>query len=125
MAQSDDRWVEVSKSAFAHETDGLAMLRYVVPKASPYRAWTNFEFMDNHGQWHEIDALVLGRRRLHLVESGTTPACCRAPRRWGHYARRQEAHQWYPLFLPPLGASAWPRAYRKKLLRSQGCRPQR
>nr|WP_240918697.1 NERD domain-containing protein [Rhodococcus sp. 14C212] len=44
------------------------MLRYVVPKASPYRAWTNFEFMDNHGQWHEIDALVLGRRRLHLVE---------------------------------------------------------
>ncbi|MGW0022629.1 protein kinase domain-containing protein [Rhodococcus sp. NPDC003382] len=68
MAHSDDRWVEVSKSAFAHETDGLAMLRYVVPKASPYRAWTNFEFMDNHGQWHEIDALVLGRRRLHLVE---------------------------------------------------------
>ncbi|MGC5163001.1 protein kinase domain-containing protein [Rhodococcus sp. DT1] len=68
MAQSDDRWVEVSKSAFAHETDGLAMLRYIVPKASPYRAWTNFEFMDNHGQWHEIDALVLGRRRLHLVE---------------------------------------------------------
>ncbi|MXQ77396.1 protein kinase [Rhodococcus rhodochrous] len=44
------------------------MLRYIVPKASPYRAWTNFEFMDNHGQWHEIDALVLGRRRLHLVE---------------------------------------------------------
>ncbi|WP_337200989.1 protein kinase domain-containing protein [Rhodococcus rhodochrous] len=68
MAQGDDRWVEVSKSAFAHETDGLAMLRYIVPKASPYRAWTNFEFMDNHGQWHEIDALVLGRRRLHLVE---------------------------------------------------------
>ncbi|OLL18358.1 serine/threonine protein kinase [Rhodococcus sp. M8] len=68
MAQGDDRWVEVSKSAFPHEADGLAMLRYVVPKASPYRAWTNFEFMDNHGQWHEIDALVLGRRRLHLVE---------------------------------------------------------
>ncbi|WP_280447668.1 protein kinase domain-containing protein [Nocardia cyriacigeorgica] len=68
MAHSDDRWVEVSKSAFAHEADGLAMLRYVVPKAPPYRAWTNFEFMDNHGQWHEVDALVLGRRRLHLIE---------------------------------------------------------
>ncbi|WP_051714485.1 protein kinase domain-containing protein [Nocardia rhamnosiphila] len=68
MAQNDDRWVEVSKSAFPHEADGLSMLRYVVPKASPYRAWTNFEFMDNHGQWHEVDALVLGRRRLHLVE---------------------------------------------------------
>ncbi|MGV9720200.1 protein kinase domain-containing protein [Nocardia beijingensis] len=44
------------------------MLRRIVPKAPPYRAWTNFEFMDNHGQWHEIDALVLGRRRLHLIE---------------------------------------------------------
>lgn len=44
------------------------MLREVVPRAEPYRAWTNFEFMDNHGQWHEVDALVLGRRRLHLIE---------------------------------------------------------
>ncbi|MFD2157214.1 NERD domain-containing protein [Rhodococcus jostii] len=44
------------------------MLRGLMPSASPYRAWTNFEFMDNHGQWHEVDALVLGRRRLHLVE---------------------------------------------------------
>lgn len=68
MIHSDGRWVEVSTSAFSHEADGLAMLRYVVPKASPYRAWTNFEFMDNHGQWHEVDALVLGRRRLHLIE---------------------------------------------------------
>ena len=24
--------------------------------------------MDTNGQWHEVDALVLGRRRLHLVE---------------------------------------------------------
>ncbi|MFD4368677.1 NERD domain-containing protein [Rhodococcus sp. NPDC058521] len=68
MAQGSDRWVEVSKSAFAHETEGLNLLRDVVPDASPYRAWTNFEFMDNHGLWHEVDALVLGRRRLHLIE---------------------------------------------------------
>ncbi|WP_254358766.1 protein kinase domain-containing protein [Mycolicibacterium peregrinum] len=44
------------------------MIRQLLPAASPYRAWTNFEFMDGNGQWHEIDALVLGRRRLHLVE---------------------------------------------------------
>ncbi|WP_235871071.1 NERD domain-containing protein [Rhodococcus spongiicola] len=68
MAQGSDRWVEVSKSAFAHETEGLNFLREIVPNASPYRAWTNFEFMDNHGMWHEVDALVLGRRRLHLIE---------------------------------------------------------
>ncbi|WP_446222578.1 protein kinase domain-containing protein [Nocardia sp. IBHARD005] len=69
MALGDDRWVEVSKSAYPHEAAGLAMLRYVIPDAAPYRAWTNFEFMDNHGQWHEVDALVLGRRRLHLIEA--------------------------------------------------------
>ncbi|MFC0315123.1 NERD domain-containing protein [Gordonia phosphorivorans] len=68
MALGDDRWIEVSKSAFPHEKEGLDLLRYVIPNAAPYRAWTNFEFMDNHGQWHEIDALVLGRRRLHLIE---------------------------------------------------------
>ncbi len=68
MAQGEDRWIEVSKSAFSHEAEGLKFLHDLVPNASPYRAWTNFEFMDNHGQWHEIDALILGRRRLHLVE---------------------------------------------------------
>ena len=64
----DERWVEVSRSEFAHEAEGLRLLKHVVPDASPYRAWTNFEFMDSNGQWHEVDALVLGRRRLHLVE---------------------------------------------------------
>ena len=64
----DGRWVEVSRSAFAHEAEGLQLLKNLIPDAAPYRAWTNFEFMDSHGQWHEIDALVLGRRRLHLVE---------------------------------------------------------
>lgn len=68
MALGDDRWIEVSKSAFPHEQEGLDLLRYVLPDAAPYRAWSNFEFLDNHGQWHEVDALVLGRRRLHLIE---------------------------------------------------------
>src|SRR5260370_21475114 len=27
-----------------------------------------FEFRDGQGKWHEVDLLVLGRRRLHLVE---------------------------------------------------------
>jgi hypothetical protein len=44
------------------------MLKDLIPLASPYRAWTNFEFLDGQGQWHEIDAPVLGWRRLHLVE---------------------------------------------------------
>jgi serine/threonine protein kinase len=65
---TDQRWVEVSRSVFPHEAEGLRMLKDLLPDAAPYRAWTNFEFMDSHGQWHEVDALILGRRRLHLVE---------------------------------------------------------
>jgi hypothetical protein len=38
------------------------------PQTRPFRAWSNFEFRDGQGKWHEVDLLVLGRRRLHLVE---------------------------------------------------------
>ena len=38
------------------------------PRTRPFRAWSNFEFRDGQGKWHEVDLLVLGRRRLHLVE---------------------------------------------------------
>ncbi len=62
------RWVEVSDSQFTHEREGLAYLKEHLPNAAPYRVWTNFEFMDSQGRWHEVDALVLGQGRLHLVE---------------------------------------------------------
>jgi hypothetical protein len=38
------------------------------PTRAPYHAWSNFEFRDNQGKWHEVDLLVLGEQRLHLVE---------------------------------------------------------
>ena len=62
------RWVEVTRSQFPYEAEGLAIVRKVLPDAAPFRAWSNFEFRDGHGKWHEVDLLVLGRRRLHLVE---------------------------------------------------------
>jgi len=68
VTSADPRWVEVSRSEFPHEQEGLAYLKSHLPDAPPYRAWTNFEFMDGQGRWHEIDALILGRERLHLVE---------------------------------------------------------
>lgn len=68
MALSDQRWVEVTPSQFEHETEGLEVVRELLPDVSPYRAWSNFEFRDNHGRWHEVDLLVLGRGSLHLVE---------------------------------------------------------
>lgn len=64
----DDRWVEVSPSQFTHEAEGLALVRAIMPDETPFRAWSNFEFRDNHGRWHEVDLLLLGRGRLHLIE---------------------------------------------------------
>ena len=91
MAQRVQRWIEVTPSPFTHEAEGLRLVRSLLPANAPFRAWSNFEFRDGHGKWHEVDLLVLGRRRLHLVElkyySGTlrgddlTLAAGRSPRR--------------------------------------------
>lgn len=62
------RWVEVTPSPFPHEAEGLATVRNLLPQTSPYRAWSNVEFRDGQGKWHEVDLIVLGQRRLHLVE---------------------------------------------------------
>lgn len=68
MQQNSDRWNEVSRSAFEHEKLGLELLARAVPDSPPYRVWANFEFQDGHGQWHEIDAMVIGQSRIHLLE---------------------------------------------------------
>ncbi|WP_312722493.1 BREX system serine/threonine kinase PglW [Mobilicoccus sp.] len=68
MPRSDARWVEVSPSQFAHEQAGLATVQRWLPNESPYRAWTNFEFRDGHGHWHECDLLVLAPGGLYLIE---------------------------------------------------------
>ena len=66
------------------------MVRALLPGNAPFRAWSNFEFRDGHGKWHEVDLLVLGRRRLHLVElkyySGTLRGDDLTWRRDGHRA---------------------------------------
>ncbi|MGF1654846.1 MAG: BREX system serine/threonine kinase PglW [Actinomycetales bacterium] len=68
MRTGSDRWTEVTDSEFAHERDGLNRVRELLPHRPPYRAWSNLEFKDHQGRWHEIDLLVVGERRLHLVE---------------------------------------------------------
>jgi len=68
VAQEAPRWLEITPSQFPHEAEGLARIHTLLPDAAPFRAWSNFEFRDGHGKWHEVDLLVLGRRRLHLVE---------------------------------------------------------
>lgn len=68
VAVDASRWTEVSPSPFPHEAEGLRHVRGLLPSTPPFRAWSNLEFRDEQGKWHEIDLLVLGRRRLHLVE---------------------------------------------------------
>jgi serine/threonine protein kinase len=68
VAQQAGRWLEITPSPFAHESEGLNRVKAFMPNHAPFRAWTNFEFRDGHGKWHEVDLLLLGRRRLHLVE---------------------------------------------------------
>lgn len=68
MDAASARWVTVSGSEFAHERAGLDHVRALLPDRAPYRAWSNFEFRDSGGRWHEVDLLVLGEQRLHLVE---------------------------------------------------------
>ena len=66
------------------------VVRELLPEQPPFRAWSNFEFRDGQGKWHEVDLLVLGRRRLHLVElkyySGTLRGDDLTWRRDGHRA---------------------------------------
>ncbi|MFE9407307.1 BREX system serine/threonine kinase PglW [Streptomyces sp. NPDC006704] len=68
MRADSPRWHEVSKSEFPHERAGLALVRELLPDRPPFQAWSNFEFRDRQGKWHEVDLLVLGESRLHLVE---------------------------------------------------------
>ena len=68
VARGPQRWIEVTRSQFPHEAEGLNLVRALLPGRDPFRAWSNFEFRDSHGRWHEVDLLVLGERRLHLVE---------------------------------------------------------
>ena len=90
MAQRVQRWIEVTPSQFPHEAEGLNIVRSLLPDNAPFRAWSNLEFRDGQGKWHEVDLLVLGRRRLHLVElkyySGTLRGDDLTWRRDGHRA---------------------------------------
>lgn len=63
-----DRWGEISPSQFEHEKLGLDFVKDLLPDAPRFRAWSNFEFRDNRGRWHEVDLLVLSRDTLYLIE---------------------------------------------------------
>jgi hypothetical protein len=55
VAQRVQRWIEVTPSQFTHEAEGLNIIRGLLPPQPPFRAWSNFEFRDGHGKWHEVE----------------------------------------------------------------------
>ena len=64
------RWTAISQSTFEWEREALEFLRDNLPDHEPWRAWSNFEFIDDQGRVNEVDALVLTPVGLVLVEVG-------------------------------------------------------
>src|ERR1700682_3742613 len=64
------RWTVVSPSAYEWEREAL---EEHLPDHDPWRAWSNFEFVDDEGRVNEVDFLVLGPAGLILVEIKSRP----------------------------------------------------
>jgi hypothetical protein len=71
------RWTAISQSAFAWEREALDFARGHLPDYEPWRAWSNFEFVDDEGRVNEVDLLVLTAAGLVLVEIKSRPGTVR------------------------------------------------
>ena len=71
------RWTAVSQSAFEWEREALDFLRTNLPDHEPWRAWSNFEFIDDEGRVNEVDTLVLTPVGLILIEIKSRPGTIR------------------------------------------------
>ena len=67
------RWNSISPSSFEWEREALDFLRQNLPDNEPWRAWSNFEFIDDEGRVNEVDALVLTPAGLILIEIKSRP----------------------------------------------------
>jgi serine/threonine protein kinase len=68
MALSSARWKRYAETRFAHEREGLEYLRDNLPDTDPVFLFSNFEFIGDDGSVNEVDALVVTRAGLFLVE---------------------------------------------------------
>ena len=68
MKADSPRWTEVTPSRWPHEKEGLDYVRDNLPDSTPYRVWSNFEFVSLAGTPYEVDMLVLGPAGFHLIE---------------------------------------------------------
>jgi serine/threonine protein kinase len=68
----NDAWVQVTASEHPWEREALAYLKEHLPDHEPYRVWANFEFLVD-GTVSEVDALVIARKGVFLVEIKSWP----------------------------------------------------
>lgn len=68
MALSKTRWKRFAESRFPHEREALEFLSQGLPDSDPTLLYTNFEFIADDGSVNEIDALVITRAGVFLVE---------------------------------------------------------
>ncbi|MBU2668294.1 BREX system serine/threonine kinase PglW [Actinoplanes bogorensis] len=68
MRQDSPRWEEINPSSFEWEKDGLRELASYLPDQDPFHVWANVEFLGTDGSLNEVDALVLTRSGLYVVE---------------------------------------------------------
>jgi serine/threonine protein kinase len=62
------RWEEINPSEHEWEKDGLRELASYLPDQEPFHVWANVEFTGTDGSLNEIDALVLTRSALYVIE---------------------------------------------------------
>ena len=68
MRLDSPRWEEINPSAFLHEKEGLRELAEYLPDEDPFHVWANVEFQATDSSINEIDALVLTRSGLYVLE---------------------------------------------------------
>ena len=73
MPMTPPRWGSMNESEYAWEREALAYLSAHLPDHDPWRAWANFEFIDDAGKVNEVDVLVLSPRGLFLIEIKSRP----------------------------------------------------
>ena len=68
MSLSSGRWKRYAESKYPHEGEALEYLRENLPDSDPVLLYSNFEFIADDGSVNEVDALVVTRAGLFLVE---------------------------------------------------------
>ena len=69
MALSKTRWKRFAESKYPHEREALEFLSQGLPDSDPNLLYTNFEFIADDGSVNEVDALVVTRAGVFMVET--------------------------------------------------------